>query len=171
MPGLLLRRARDEDAEAVVAILLEGLETYRDFAPNGWDPPKVRVHVVRSGLRDAARWCLVAETGGGIGGYVAFLAARDHRVPDPDPQLAHLGQLFVRPPHWGTGLAPRLLVAAVAEAEERGYLEMRLFAPLDSARAIRFYEREGFVRAGEPFPSDELANGLPVVEYRRQLAA
>jgi GNAT superfamily N-acetyltransferase len=73
----------------------------------------------------------------------------------------------VRAGWWGSGLASRLHAAACDEAAARGYTAMRLFTPADQARARRFYEREGWAVAGEPFVHDELR--LAMVEYRRAL--
>jgi hypothetical protein len=42
---------------------------------------------------------------------------------------------------------------------------MRLFVPVGQARARRFYARERFTAAGEPF---DFA-GLPALEYHRPL--
>jgi ribosomal protein S18 acetylase RimI-like enzyme len=170
MPELRLRLAQEVDAETLVAIVLEGFETFRPFAPRGWDPPKVRIDDERCRLLDIDTWCLLAESRDGeVSGHVALMPAYKHRLHDPDRGLAHLWQLFVRPPLRGTGLASCLLSAAAAEAEDRGYVAIRLFTPVDHARAVRFYEREGFNRVSEPFESENMANGLLIVEYRRSL--
>jgi hypothetical protein len=56
---------------------------------------------------------------------------------------------------------------ALDEAAHRGFTAMRLFTPAGQARARRFYEREGWKVAGEPFDDSEF--GLALVEYRREL--
>ena len=99
-------------------------------------------------------------------GHVAFTPAAASHSPDPDPRLAHLWQLFVRPVYWGTGVALGLHDAAIAEATARGYARMRLNTPLDQTRARRFYEREGWELAGE---IADHGFGLRMVEYRRVL--
>jgi GNAT superfamily N-acetyltransferase len=93
--------------------------------------------------------------------------ARTTRAGSPDPSLAHLQHLFVRPAWWGTGLGPALLAAAVQAADDRGFSRMRLFTPAGQARGRRFYEREGWRPAG-PARFDP-SFGLPLVEYRRTL--
>jgi GNAT superfamily N-acetyltransferase len=75
--------------------------------------------------------------------------------------------LFLRPPWWGTGLAARLLAAAVEAALDRGHAEMRLHTPTGHARARAFYEREGWTATGERHYEPLL--GLEVVEYCREL--
>jgi putative acetyltransferase len=57
----------------------------------------------------------------------------------------YLDQLVVAPAHWGSELATRL----VDEAKHRSPERITLLVNQDNARAIRFYQRCGFVHAGE----------------------
>jgi len=57
----------------------------------------------------------------------------------------YLDQLVVTPSHWGSKLA----TAMVDEAKRRSPRGVTLLVNKDNARAIRFYERNGFVHAGE----------------------
>jgi putative acetyltransferase len=57
----------------------------------------------------------------------------------------YLDQLVVSPDHWGSSLASAL----VDEAKRLSPGGITLLVNNDNARAIRFYERNGFVRAGE----------------------
>jgi len=57
----------------------------------------------------------------------------------------YLDQLVVGPDHWGSPLAASL----VDEAKRRSPGGVTLLVNKDNARAIRFYERNGFVHAGE----------------------
>ena len=57
----------------------------------------------------------------------------------------YLDQLVVAPDHWGSPLATML----VDEAKRRSPDGVTLKVNADNARAIRFYERCGFVHAGE----------------------
>ena len=162
-------RARADDVAAMAATVHECMETYRSFAGPGWSGPsrseweaQLRVAMARDGA-----WCLVAEVPGSeLAGHVGFLPATHSRRPVADPHLAHFWQLFVRPAHWGSGVAGDLHARAVEEARGRGFTAMRLFTPAGQARARRFYEREGWV-AGETLDGDAL--GLDVVEYRLAL--
>ena len=112
-------------------------------------------------------WGLLAEHDAEVAGYVTLLPAADSRKPVDDPGLAHFWMLFVRARWWGTGLARRLHAAACEAAAARGFTAMRLYTPAEQARARRFYEREGWSAAGEPYADPEL--GLTIVEYRRPL--
>jgi putative acetyltransferase len=57
----------------------------------------------------------------------------------------YLDQLVVAPEHWGSTLGDALL----DEAKQRAPDGVTLLVNKDNARAIRFYERNGFVPAGE----------------------
>jgi putative acetyltransferase len=57
----------------------------------------------------------------------------------------YLDQLVVVPSQWGSKLA----TALVDEAKRRSPNGVTLLVNKDNARAIRFYERNGFVHAGE----------------------
>ena len=166
----LLRAATAADVDAVAAIVIEGFGTYRGFAPEGWEPPDRLEFALGMAARieDPAWWCVVAEAEEGLVGTCAFMPAAAHRRPSDEPGLAHLLTLFVRPPHWGSGLAARLHGRAVGEAAARGFTAMRLFTPAAQARARGFYEREGWRAVRGPFPEDHIG-GLEIVEYRRPL--
>ena len=57
----------------------------------------------------------------------------------------YLDQLVVAPDHWGSDAA-RLLVD---EAKRLSPTQVTLLVNKDNGRAIRFYERNGFVQAGD----------------------
>jgi GNAT superfamily N-acetyltransferase len=161
------REATPDDAPQMRARMLEGFDTYYEFAPPGWEPGRPSEEAFRERLALKSHWCVIAVGDGGAElGHSAFLDSADSGHPDPEPGLAHFWQLFVRPSHWGTGLATDLMARAVDQARERGYTMMRLFTPAGQARARRFYEREGFALVRE-FDDDRL--GLTIVEYRRAL--
>jgi putative acetyltransferase len=59
-------------------------------------------------------------------------------------QQGYLDQIVVAPDHWGSELATMLVNEAKRLSPER----ITLLVNEDNIRAIRFYERNGFVRAG-----------------------
>ena len=164
------RAATADDAERIVAITVEGFETYRSFAPAGWTPPSASAEAERlvGLLGDDHVWYRVAEHDGELVGHVGFLPAdRLSFARVDDPGLVHFRQLFVTRAHWGTGLATRLHAAAVDEARARGFTAMRLFTPGGQERARRFYEREGWSLVRPPAFDERI--GLEIAEYRRAL--
>ena len=170
MPPMTVRPGSAADAEALIVTLAEGFDSFRAFAPPGWEPPDMEAETarMRTELAKPDTWVEVAEVGGAVAGHVAFMPARSHqRGHAMAEDVAHFWQLFVRREFWGAGVASRLMADAVAEARVQGYRAMRLFTPEGQARARRFYEREGWVQHGEPF---EAGLGIPLVEYRRELA-
>jgi putative acetyltransferase len=76
---------------------------------------------------------IVAELAGQFVGFVTI------------DEAGYLDQLVVAPENWGSELATML----VDEAKRRSPGGIRLLVNTDNARAIRFYERNGFVQAGE----------------------
>ncbi len=76
---------------------------------------------------------IVAEQDGALVGFVTIDAS------------GYLDQLVVAPDRWGSNLATMLL----DEAKHRSPDRITLLVNKDNARAIRFYERNGFVDAGE----------------------
>ena len=63
------------------------------------------------------------------------------------------------PDAWGSGLARALL----DEARRISPAGLGLHVNQNNPRAVRFYEREGFVRVGEGLNP---RSGLPIWEYR-----
>jgi putative acetyltransferase len=68
----------------------------------------------------------------------------------------YLDQLVVAPEQWGNGVADLL----VEEAKRISPKGVTLLVNKDNARAIRFYERSGFVHAGE---DENPTSGRPVL--------
>jgi putative acetyltransferase len=62
-----------------------------------------------------------------------------------DPNKSYLDQIVVAPEAWGSGIAEALL----GEAKRICPKKIELHVNTDNARAIRFYERQGFVVTGE----------------------
>ena len=92
---------------------------------------------------------VVAEQDGALTGFVTI---------DGD---GYLDQLVVDPDHWGSDAA-RLLVE---EAKRLSPTGVTLLVNKDNARAIRFYERNGFAHAGEDVNP---TSGRPVLKMAWQ---
>lgn len=171
---MLIRQAEPSDARAVISLLSDGFETYREFAPRNWESP---VHgpelelITERFLGDERVWYVVAEDPSGHAGQCGFAPAHQRRnmQGDPIPGMAHLWQLFVRQDLWGTGLAADLHDQAIAAMREHGYIRARLLTPAAQARARAFYERRRWREAPFTVEDAEDLAGLPVVEYQVEL--
>jgi GNAT superfamily N-acetyltransferase len=178
VPRIETRRATLDDLDVLLADVQAGFDSYVEFAPTGWQPPKVPADRDRSSelLGDPATWALIALAEDRPVGHVAFLPARERRTGEPSdtskaraviPGLVHLWQLFVLPAWWGHGVAPLLHEAAIREMRAQGYSRARLFTPSLHGRARRFYERRGWSAEAEEW-NEELA--LTLTEYRLMLS-
>ena len=127
---MILRPYRDDDEDAAIALWLKAWQqTYPqiDFAARvPWWRERWRNELVSHAA------IIVAEEAGVLTGFVTIDAN------------AYLDQLVVAPDRWGSKLAEAL----VDEAKRLSPEAITLLVNDDNARAIRFYERNGFVRAG-----------------------
>ena len=76
-----------------------------------------------------------------------------------EPKTGYLDQIVVAPETWGAGVAEALL----AEAKRICPQKIELQVNTDNARAIRFYEKHGFLVTGE---SRNPLSGRPVFAMR-----
>jgi putative acetyltransferase len=90
----------------------------------------------------------LAERAGAVVGFVTI-----------DRSNGYLDQIVVAPEAWGLGVAEALL----GEAKRISPAKIELHVNQDNARAIRFYEKHGFVVAGE---SKNPLSGRPVFAMR-----
>ena len=93
-------------------------------------------------------WFAEHLTGLIAGGAEAFVAEVSQALAGfitVDAATHYIDQLAVDPAHQGAGLAALLLARARAASPRR----LTLFVNKENARALRFYEREGFSRTGE----------------------
>jgi len=126
-----LRPYRTEDEDAAIELWLDSWQQAYpsiDFAARvPWWRERWRGELVPKAA------IIVAEQGGALVGFVTIDAS------------GYLDQLVVAPDRWGSELATML----VNEAKRRSPDRITLLVNKDNARAIRFYERNGFAHAGE----------------------
>ena len=147
-----------------MAVVQDGFETYRAFAPDGWEAPDQSQFTdqLAGEIEDPATFCMVAERDGDLAGVVTWLPATQ-TSPDGYLPEVHFRHLFVREPFWGSGLATELHSNAVAEMRRRGVRTARLYTPADHPRARRFYEREGWALRVERYFDPKI--DFDIVEY------
>ena len=126
-----LRPYRAEDEDAAIALWQQTWQLAYpdiDFAARvPWWRERWRNELVPQAA------VVVAEQAGTLAGFVTI------------DRSGYLDQLVVAPAHWGSPLATML----VDEAKRRSPDGVTLKVNADNNRAIRFYERSGFVHAGE----------------------
>jgi putative acetyltransferase len=126
-----LRRYRAEDEDATIDLWLRTWQLAYpsiDFVARvPWWRERWRNELVPNAA------IIVSEQGQDLIGFVTIDAS------------GYLDQLVVSPEHWGSKLATTL----VDEAKRLSPAGVMLKVNADNNRAIRFYERNGFVHAGE----------------------
>ena len=90
-------------------------------------------------IADHAFTVCVAEAGGEL---VGFASAGEPDIPDDAPRPLALGAIYLLAEFHGSGLGQQLLDATIGDAPAF------LFVAEGNPRAIRFYERNGFVLDG-----------------------
>jgi GNAT superfamily N-acetyltransferase len=168
--GIELRRAGADDQPRVIALVLAGIQSYREWAPD-WTPappsPEHRERFRELYDDDERAWVLMALAGDDVVGVVSLSVMTGADSREPDPGTVYLWQMFVGPDWQGSTLAGALMDRVLGEARRRGYTRMVLWAAAGAAQARRFYEREGWSPTGEA--DDESNFGLPLVQYARTL--
>jgi putative acetyltransferase len=144
VPSVVLRPYRKDDLEAALALWRRAWEAAMpeiDFGArlDGWRERWVGELVPGNSI-------VVAEIDG-LAGFVVI-----------DAESGYLDQIVVRPENWGGEVAKALL----DEAKRLAAAGIALDVNQSNARAIRFYEREGFVRSGEGVNS---LSGKPTFRY------
>jgi ribosomal protein S18 acetylase RimI-like enzyme len=131
-------------------------ETYAD----GYEPADIDAYVAES-FSAAKQASEIREPGGRVlvieddrNGLLGFAHLR--QTPAPAALAGRfpleVARFYVDRPWHGRGLARVLMSACIAEARSRGADALWLLVYQDNARAIAFYEKSGFTRAGsQPF--------------------
>jgi GNAT superfamily N-acetyltransferase len=190
---LELRAPAPGDERAIAALVAACDETYRSWAPPGWEPPPPgrELDRWRGRITDGSWWTRIAlEPGGRVVGLVCFTQAvvhptasgGGHRQPpaavravrsaedrlalEPIPLRAHVSAVFTHPDRWREGIAAAMLAAAEERMRAEGYRDVQLWTPRE-APARRFYEATGWRHDGREQWLAELA--LPIVAYVKAL--
>ena len=131
-PSFTLRRYRAADEDAAVELWRRTWQLAYprlDFSERlDWWRKRWRDELVPTAT------IIVAETAGQIVGFVTV-----------DPRSFDLDQMVVAPEAWGTPVASAL----IAHAKQLSPSGLDLHVNKDNQRAIRFYQKQGFVIAGE----------------------
>jgi GNAT superfamily N-acetyltransferase len=162
-----LRPPEPGDVETMLGIVAACDETWRDWTPDGWEPPAAGSARWVTELGAPGRWTrLAVEPDGRVVGLVSWGPARAGVGWALVPGTAHVGALFVHPDRWRQGIAARLLDAALDAMRREGYVRARLNTP-EGAPAERFYAARGWHRDGGVEWHDVVQ--LPSVGYAIEL--
>ena len=139
---LVLRRYTPADEDAAIELWRRTWQQHYpqiDFAARvPWWRERWRNELVPTAI------ITMAENGGNLVGFVTV-----------DPNTRYLDQIVVAPEVWGSDVAVRL----IAEAKRLSPGGLDLAVNADNARAIRFYEKQGFAITGE---DENPRSGAPV---------
>lgn len=161
-----IRPARPADAQALATVHIRSWQAaYRDLLPPdllaGLSIP-ARAERWRTRLREQRPPAVttVAERDGELVGFASVGPSRDEDLSPAD--WLELNTIYLLPGAWGTGIAGRLLEAALHE--EHAYF---LWVFADNPRARAFYRKAGFAPDGTSKPITIEATTLVEVRYRR----
>jgi ribosomal protein S18 acetylase RimI-like enzyme len=152
-----IRKATADDAGALAAL---AAVTFPLACPPSASPEDIAAHLAntlseghfRDYLADPDVTILVIDDDGGLRGY-SLLVNRPAQDPDVSSALTlvpsvELSKCYVHPEHHGLGAAAELMHASLRAAAGTGAAGIWLGVNSQNARAIRFYEKSGFRKAG-----------------------
>lgn len=96
-------------------------------------------------LTVAGSTTLLAESKGEILGFINFGSVREDERPLKNRPVGEIMAIYVSPHRWDQGVGYRLAVSALDQLEKAGMAEVVLWVLAENDRAIRFYERVGFI--------------------------
>lgn len=141
MDSIAFREFHDRDTQQVSTFLR------KTFAEMGWTPiPEDYIDDVKSGFYDKKGFFIVGEKDTTIVATAGFI--------ELTPTTILLKRFYVDHTLRGQGVAQMLLEYTYQTLKKRGYTVLFLDVDMDNARAVRFYEKEGFEQCTvEPNPA------------------
>jgi predicted N-acetyltransferase YhbS len=133
-----IRNYREADIPAILAVIKEAFREYQGKLIPPSSAERKTIEIVRAELAEAT--ALVAEVDGQIGGCVFYR---------PQAGAIYLDRLAVLPQYRRRGMATALLARVEAKARDLGFASLTLSVRLALEGQQRFYERLGFVAAGQ----------------------
>jgi ribosomal protein S18 acetylase RimI-like enzyme len=161
-----LDNATSEDCRAIADVHVESWQrAYKGLLPEGYlaSLSVDEREVMWRGMVDREPSHLVlARSVNQVVGFVAFGASRDEGAP---ADRAEIWAIYVKPACWSTGAGRLLLLEALRRILAEGYKSISLWVIVGNERAMRFYERAGFVREAGSRKSFEIG-GTTLEELR-----
>ena len=138
--SIIIRRADEKDIAVLEDLFLQLSE---------WSLQ--RGQTLHRIVKETASELLVAESNQEIVGLI-------HQVFFLDPVHAGLNScitsLFVKEPQRKKGIGSQLLQKAIENAKKKGVIEVHVDTEENNVRAIKFYQKHGFKKAGIIFESN-----------------
>jgi len=160
--GFVLRHARDDDAEAIIALIASVWSEYPGKTlVAATDMPELLAPASAYARSDGRFW--VIEARGRIIGTIALM-------PSEEPAVVELQKLYVARDVRGNGLGSFLCDLVEREARERDARAIELWSDVKLLDAHRRYERLGYQR-GEALKTYNDTSATVRTYYRKQLAA
>jgi len=136
----VLRPAVERDADGILECLSAAFEEYRTrYTKGAFEDTVLAPETVRLRLKEMTIFVAISE-GKKVVGTIACRVAGEE---------GHLRGMAVLPRLHGAGIAQRLLERAEAYLGGQGCTRITLDTTEPLERAMRFYERNGFVRSGK----------------------
>ena len=154
-PQYSIRPAVEVDQTGILNCLAAAFEPYRkDYTAGAFADTVLDATTLRERMRQMH--ILVAASESAILGTIAAAVSGNK---------GHLRGMAVLPELRGTGVAEQLLSAIESWLREQGYIRVTLNTTLPLRAAMRFYEKNGYVRSG--MTADFF--GMTLVEYVKAL--
>jgi len=148
LPGVRVRTATEEDAEALLALTLEEADYHAEHTRSGivagQDPEPSRAHVATwlENQRTGGLPTFVAETADGVVGMLPLVRAGEG--PALPAEYGYIASTCITAPARGRGIGSALVEHAFAAAHERGMTVLLLHYVADNPLAAPFWEKRGF---------------------------
>ena len=169
MPAVIIRQASREDAPAIARIINESWRAaYAGIVPqdalNALSDEK-KQRQLETGLDrfPEMAYYLLEIDGTPVG------AASLHPTRDKDlPSTGEFSFFYLPPAHWRGGYGTQLLTCVEREAKARGFAQICCWTLAENARAIAFYEKNGYRRDGAR-QSVTIGKPLEVIRLIKQI--
>jgi len=162
--GLMIRRAREEDATAIREIFNEGVQDGLATYENEPRSLGQQRHLLAEGLRDPKHAVLVGEVGRWVLGWI------DVQPLDARPPLDGIGEVtvFVRRSFRKHGVGKQLMRSIQQEAQRLGYRKLVGSVLAENADSLRLCRATGFREVGRyerHARTQETLRDVVLVEY------
>jgi GNAT superfamily N-acetyltransferase len=168
---MAVRRAKPDDAAAVVAIAIRSLrESHREVVPvtffENLDVEALTQRWERAIAREDIDVLVLLDESVGVAGFCCLAASRDS---DAHRTTGEITAMHVEPSRWRAGFGSALIAGARDFAERRKFGHVTVWAAEFNSRARRFYEAKGFLEDRKTRIDETLGIPIPSVRYRMEL--